>query len=47
MLSETSGLKHMAMLAYLFTAFSLKTDVSEELIEEHFEAVTRWNDTLA
>jgi hypothetical protein len=36
MLSETSGLKHIAMLAYLFAAFSLRTDVREE----HFEAVT-------
>jgi hypothetical protein len=36
MLSETSGLKHIAMLAYLFAAFTSKNDVSEE----HFEAVT-------
>jgi len=35
------------MLAYLFVAFSLETDVSERLTEEHFEAVTRWNDELA
>jgi len=37
----------MVMLAYLFVAFSLETDVSERLTEEHFEEITRWNDTLA
>jgi hypothetical protein len=31
----------MVMLAYLFVAFSVETDVSERLTEEHFEAVTR------
>jgi hypothetical protein len=39
--------EHMVMLAYLFVAFSVETDVSERLTEEHFEPVTRWNDTLA
>ena len=39
--------EHMVMLAYLFVAFSVKTDVSERLTEEHFEPVTRGNDTLA
>jgi hypothetical protein len=39
--------EHMVMLAYLFVAFSVETDVSERLTEEHFEAVTRGNDTLA
>jgi hypothetical protein len=37
----------MVMLAYLFVAFSVETDVSERLTEEHFEPVTRGNDTLA
>jgi hypothetical protein len=45
--SEISCHEHMVMLAYLFVAFSLETDVSERLTEEHFEAVTRWNDKLA
>ena len=35
------------MLAYLFVTFSLETDVSESLTEEHFEAATRWNEKLA
>ena len=39
--------EHMVMLAYLFVAFSLETDESERLTEEHFEAVTRWDDKLA
>jgi hypothetical protein len=33
----------MVMLAYLFAAFSFKTDVSEGLTEEQLEAVKRWN----
>jgi hypothetical protein len=37
----------MVMLAFLFVTFSLETDVSESLTEEHFEAVTRWNNKLA
>src|SRR5215211_4753361 len=37
----------MVMLAYLFAAFSLKTDVSEGLTEERLEAVKRWNAALA
>jgi hypothetical protein len=37
----------MVMLAHLFVAFGLETDVSERLAEKHFEAVTRWNDKLA
>ena len=39
--------EHMVMLAYLSVAFSVETDVSERLTEEHFEPVTRGNDTLA
>jgi len=45
--SEISCHEHMVMLAYLFVAFSLETDVGERLTEEQFEAVTRWDDTLA
>ena len=45
--SEISCHEHMVMLTYLFVAFSLETDVSERLTEEHFEAVTRWNYKLA
>jgi hypothetical protein len=45
--SEISSHEHMVMLASLFVAFSLETDVSERLTEKHFEAVTRWNDELA
>jgi hypothetical protein len=45
--SEISCHEHMVMLAYLFVAFSLETDESERLTEEHFEAVTRWDDKLA
>ena len=35
------------MLAYLFAAFSVKTDESEELTREQLEAVIRWHATLA
>jgi hypothetical protein len=35
------------MLAYLFAAFSFKTDVSEGLAQEQLEALIRWNATLA
>ena len=35
------------MLAYLFAAFSFKTDVSEGLTQEQLEALIRWNATLA
>jgi hypothetical protein len=35
------------MLAYLFAAFSFKTDVSEGLTQEQLRAVKRWNATLA
>ena len=45
--SEISCHEHMVMLAYLYVAFSLETDESERLTEEHFEAVTRWDDKLA
>ena len=45
--SEISCHEHMVMLAYLFVAFSVETDVSERLTEEHFEPVTRGNDKLA
>jgi hypothetical protein len=37
----------MVMLAYLFAAFSLNTNVSEVLTDEQFEAVKRWNAALA
>ena len=47
LLSGASELEHMVMLAYLFAAFSLKTDVSEGLTEERLEAVKRWNAALA
>ena len=47
LLSETPGLEHMVMLAYLFAAFSLNTNVSEVLTDEQFEAVKRWNAALA
>ena len=35
------------MLAYLFAAFSFKTDVSEGLTQEQLRAVKRWNAALA
>ena len=35
------------MLAYLFAAFSLKTDVSEGLTEEQLEAVRRWERVIS
>ena len=44
---EISSHEHIVMLAYLFVAFGLETDVSERLTEKHFEAVTRWNYKLA
>jgi hypothetical protein len=39
LLSQTPWLEHMVMLAYLFAAFSFKTEVSEGLTEEQLEAV--------
>ena len=39
LLSQTPWLEHMAMLAYLFAAFSFKTEVSEGLTEEQLEAI--------
>ena len=48
LLSETPWLEHMVMLAYLFAAFSFRTEVvSEGLNEEQLEAVKRWNAALA
>ena len=47
LLTEASELEHMVMLAYLFAAFTLKTDASEGLTEEQLEAVKRWNAALA
>jgi Ferritin-like len=47
LLSEASELEHMVMLAYLFAAFSLKTDVSEGLTEEQLEAVRRWERVIS
>ena len=47
LLSETSWREYMVMFAYLFAAFSLKTEVSEGLTEEQLEAVKRWNAALA
>ena len=35
------------MLAYLFAAFSFKTDVSKGLSQEQLKAVIRWNAKLA
>jgi len=37
----------MVMLAYLFAAFSFRTEVSEGLAEEQLEAVKGWNAALA
>jgi hypothetical protein len=47
LLSETLWREYMVMFAYLFAAFSLKTEVSEGLTEEQLEAVKRWNAALA
>jgi Ferritin-like len=47
LLSEASELEHMVMLAYLFAAFSLKTDASEGLTEEQLEAVRRWERVIS
>jgi hypothetical protein len=47
LLSETPWREYMVMFAYLFAAFSLKTEVSEGLTEEQLEAVKRWNAALA
>jgi hypothetical protein len=47
LLSETPWLEHMVMLAYLFAAFSFKTDVSAGLNEEQLETVKRWKASLA
>jgi Ferritin-like len=47
LLSEASELEHMVMLAYLFAAFSLKTDATEGLTEEQLEAVRRWERVIS
>src|ERR687893_2699312 len=47
LLSEASELEHMVMLAYLFAAFSLKTDAGEGLTEEQLEAVRRWEQVIS
>jgi nitrite reductase/ring-hydroxylating ferredoxin subunit len=47
LLSEASEIEHMLMLEYLFAAFSLKTDASEELTEEQLEAVKRWERVIS
>jgi hypothetical protein len=47
LLSEAPWLEHMVMLAYLFAAFSFKTEVSEGLTEEQLEAIKGWNAVLA
>ena len=47
LLTEASELEHMVMLAYLFAAFSLKTDASEGLTEEQLEAVKKWERVIS
>jgi hypothetical protein len=47
LLSEASELEHMVMLAYLFAAFSLKTDAGEGLTEEQLQAVRRWERVIS
>jgi Ferritin-like len=47
LLTEASELEHMVMLAYLFAAFSLKTDASEGLSEEQLQAVRRWERVIS
>src|ERR687893_544873 len=47
LLSEASELEHMVMLAYLFAAFSLKTDAGEGLTEEQLEAVRWWERVIS
>jgi hypothetical protein len=49
-LSEASTLEHMIMCEYLFAAFSLKRDESEDISSEELETVRRWEgviDTVA
>jgi hypothetical protein len=47
LLCEASELEHMVMLAYLFAAFSLKTDAGEGLTDEQLEAVRRWERVIS
>jgi hypothetical protein len=47
LLSETLWLEHMVMHAYVFAAFSFRTEASEGLAEEQLEAVKGWNAALA
>ena len=47
LLSETLWLEHTVMLAYLFAAFSFKTEVREGPAEERLEAVKGWHAALA
>lgn len=42
LLTEAAELEHGIMCCYLFTAFSLKNDVSEGITEEQLRGIRRW-----
>jgi hypothetical protein len=45
-LAEAAELEHNLLCSYLFAAFSLKQDVSEDLTPSELRAVTGWRNTL-
>ena len=45
-LAEAAELEHNLLCSYLFAAFSLKQDVSEDLTPSELTAVTGWRNTL-
>ena len=46
LLTEPAELEHGIMCCYLFSAFSMKSDVSEGITEEQLKVVTRWRGTI-
>ncbi|MFN8532018.1 MAG: ferritin-like protein [Dehalococcoidia bacterium] len=47
LLCEAAEIEHMLMCEYLFAAFSLKRSTDEGLTAEQFDAVKRWERTIA
>ena len=45
-LAEAAELEHNLLCSYLFAAFSLKQDISENLTAEELATVTEWHETL-
>ncbi len=46
MLAEASELEHNLLCSYLYAAFSLKQDASEDLLPHELQAVRRWHQAI-